>query len=72
MPELDGMACTRRLRTLEAENAWPRTPVVAMTAHSESEAGAACRAAGMDDFLPKPVELHQLARVLARWRTDAS
>jgi signal transduction histidine kinase/ActR/RegA family two-component response regulator len=72
MPELDGMACTRRLRTLEAENAWPRTPVIAMTAHSESEAGPACRAAGMDDFLPKPVELRQMAQVLARWRTDGS
>jgi CheY-like chemotaxis protein len=72
MPELDGLACTRRLRELETQTAWLRTPVVAMTAHSETEAGPACRAAGMDDFLSKPVELKQLAQVLARWRHDAS
>lgn len=72
MPDLDGLACTQRLRALEAERGWPRTPVVAMTAHSESEAGAECRAAGMDDFLPKPVELRQLAAVLTRWRSDVS
>lgn len=72
MPDLDGLACTQRLRALEAERGWPRTPVVAMTAHSESEAGPGCRAAGMDDFLPKPVELRQLAAVLTRWRSDVS
>jgi signal transduction histidine kinase/CheY-like chemotaxis protein len=72
MPELDGLACTRRLRELEARHAWPRTPVVAMTAHSEHEAGPACRAAGMDDFLPKPVDLQRLAQLLARWRSDPS
>ena len=72
MPELDGLACTRRLRDLEARNAWPRTPVVAMTAHGETEAGPACRAAGMDDFLSKPVALQQLAQALARWRHDHS
>ncbi len=72
MPGLDGYATTRRLRELEAQRAWRRTPVVAMTAHSEAEAGAACRAAGMDDFLPKPVELQRLAAVLTRWRSDVS
>ena len=72
MPELDGLACTRRLREFEVHNGWPRVPVVAMTAHSEREAGPACRAAGMDDFLPKPVDLRLLAEVLRRWRHDPS
>jgi signal transduction histidine kinase/CheY-like chemotaxis protein len=72
MPGLDGYDATRRLRELETRNAWRRTPVVAMTAHSEAEAGPACRAAGMDGFLAKPVELRQLAAVLTRWCGDAS
>jgi signal transduction histidine kinase/CheY-like chemotaxis protein len=72
MPTLDGLACTRRLRELEAAEGRARTPIVAMTAQTEAEAGAACRAAGMDDFLPKPVEMAQLMRVMTRWRPDTA
>jgi signal transduction histidine kinase/CheY-like chemotaxis protein len=72
MPTLDGLACTRRLRALERELGLARTPVVAMTAQTEDEAGASCREAGMDDFLPKPVELDALARVLGRCRPPAA
>ncbi len=67
MPEVDGFACTRRLRALEAEQGLPRTPVVALTASSEAENVAACREAGMDDFLPKPVAFDALSATLGRW-----
>ena len=67
MPRLDGLASTRRLRAIEAERGLPRTPGVAMTANSPAEAGEECAAAGMDDFLAKPVVLEQLREVLARW-----
>ena len=66
MPVLDGPSCTRRWREIEAQRAGPRIPVVAMTAASDEDARAACREAGMDDFLTKPVEQPPLAAVLAR------
>jgi len=67
MPVLDGMACTRRLREHELQAQRARLPVVALTAAGEEDARAACREAGMDDFLTKPVDLAQLSAVLARW-----
>ena len=67
MPELDGMACTRRLREIEAREGRQRTPVVAMTADGQAEVGAECAAAGMDGFLAKPVRREQLQAVLERW-----
>jgi len=66
MPVLDGPACTRRWREIEARAQRPRIPVVAMTATSDDDAREACRAAGMDDFLTKPVEQADLAALLAR------
>ena len=51
MPEMDGLEATRRLRALEAERGWPRTPVLALTANTMAEDRDACLAAGMDDFI---------------------
>jgi CheY-like chemotaxis protein len=67
MPVLDGYAATRAWR--ERENLLGRTrlPVIAMTANSEADAGAACAEAGMDDFMAKPFTLGELQRVLERW-----
>ncbi len=73
MPGLDGMACTRRLREIERREGRRHTPIVAMTADSEAEVGAACVAAGMDGFLAKPVGREQLQNLLDRWlRRDAA
>ena len=66
MPVLDGLDCTRRWRQIEARDQRPRTAVVAMTAASDAQARGQCIAAGMDDFLSKPVEQGQLAALLAR------
>jgi CheY-like chemotaxis protein len=67
MPEVDGFACTRRLRAPAAEPGLSRTPIVALTASSEAEKVVACREAGRDDLLPKPVAFDALhaARALA-------
>lgn len=65
MPGLDGYEATRQLRRREVAGA--HQPVVAMTAHVLPEDVARCRAAGMDDHLPKPVTLERLRRVLERW-----
>jgi len=61
MPRLSGLGATEQLRQRGGER---RTPVVALTAHAFAEDEARCRAAGMDDFLAKPVELSALQRAL--------
>lgn len=65
MPRLDGYAACRLLREREAGRC--RTPVVALTAADGEDEREACRAAGMDDFLPKPLSLPALQALLARW-----
>ena len=65
MPEMDGIEATRRIRALEAARAAPRTPIVALTANAFGEDRDACLAAGMDDFLVKPLDRERLAEALA-------
>ncbi|HEX5677113.1 MAG TPA: response regulator [Alcanivorax sp.] len=67
MPELDGFTATRTLREREQTGERPRTPVIAITANTAEGAQAKCLAAGMDDFLAKPVHLQELETVLRRW-----
>ncbi|MBK6686714.1 MAG: PAS domain S-box protein [Deltaproteobacteria bacterium] len=67
MPLMDGYEATRRLRAGDTGALDPRVPVVAMTANALDSDRAACLAAGMDDFISKPVELSALASVLERW-----
>ena len=67
MPVLDGFAATSALRTREHRNGEPRVPVIAMTANAMSGDRAQCLAAGMDDYIPKPVKLAELYRTLAQW-----
>jgi CheY-like chemotaxis protein len=67
MPESDGIAATRRIRAAEAGG--QRTPIIALTADALSEDRDACLAAGMDDFLTKPLDRERLAAVLAACRS---
>jgi len=67
MPEMDGFEVTRQLRAWEKQNDGQRTPVVAITANTAEGVQARCLAAGMDDFLAKPVHLDALETVLRRW-----
>jgi CheY-like chemotaxis protein len=64
MPEMDGLAATRAIRERWPGDAGPR--VVAMTANAMRDDREACLAAGMDDFVSKPVVLAQLAAALER------
>ncbi|MEA2875728.1 MAG: hypothetical protein QOF14_924 [Hyphomicrobiales bacterium] len=64
MPELDGLEATRRIRAAEATMGRPRTRVVALTANAFGEDREACLAAGMDNFLVKPLDRERLAEVL--------
>ncbi|MCX7096590.1 MAG: response regulator, partial [Methylococcales bacterium] len=65
MPVLDGYAATRELRSLEAAQAWPRQTVVALTATASEGEREKCLAAGMDDYLSKPIIAEQLQAILA-------
>ncbi|MEZ4386754.1 MAG: ATP-binding protein [Candidatus Krumholzibacteriia bacterium] len=64
MPGLDGIEATRRIRDEVPRDRQPR--IVAMTASVTAEDRAACLAAGMDDFISKPVRKQALAEVLVR------
>ncbi|MGC9503695.1 response regulator [Baaleninema sp.] len=65
MPVLDGYAATRELRRREGNR--QHTTVVALTAHAMPADRDKCLAAGMDDYIPKPVDLDVLVKTLERW-----
>jgi DNA-binding response OmpR family regulator len=67
MPVLDGIGASEALRAMEATRGLPRTPVIALTANVMSEDRQRCEAAGMDDFLSKPITTTSLQAVLQRW-----
>jgi PAS domain S-box-containing protein len=65
MPVMDGFEATRRIREGAASNA--HVPVIAMTAGALDEDRERCLAAGMDDYVSKPVTIEALDAVLSRW-----
>ena len=65
MPEMDGLEATRRLRT---DPRWQNLPIIAMTAHAFEEERQRCLAAGMNDFITKPIDPPLLQRTLVSWR----
>jgi CheY-like chemotaxis protein/HPt (histidine-containing phosphotransfer) domain-containing protein len=67
MPRMDGYELARSIRALESDAGRERVPIVACTANALLGEAEACLAAGMDDFLVKPVELAQLTEKLDRW-----
>lgn len=67
MPVMDGCEATERIRRREREAGLPRTPIIALTAGAFAEDRERCLAAGMDDFLAKPVDLGELTAILGRF-----
>ena len=64
MPELDGVAAARAIRRLAGAAA--RVPIVALTANAMAQDREVYLAAGMDDYVSKPISARQLAKVIAR------
>jgi signal transduction histidine kinase/CheY-like chemotaxis protein len=66
MPDMDGLEATRVIRQREREGGG-RVPIIALTANAMASDEEVCRAAGMDDYLAKPVTLGALEAALDRW-----
>ena len=65
MPEMDGLEATRRIRDREKHEGG-HIPIVAMTAHAMKGDRERCLAAGMDDYVPKPIQASELFAVIER------
>jgi CheY-like chemotaxis protein len=73
MPKMDGYEATQAIRQWERHQPTsdpqhlPHIPIIALTAHALEGDRQRCLAAGMDDYLPKPVQMETLQIVLQRW-----
>jgi CheY-like chemotaxis protein/HPt (histidine-containing phosphotransfer) domain-containing protein len=65
MPVMDGFEATQTIRSRDSKTV--RIPIIAMTAGALNEDRERCFAAGMDDYISKPVDLDKLRDILARW-----
>ncbi|SEA40931.1 Signal transduction histidine kinase [Thiothrix caldifontis] len=64
MPEMDGYEAVKLIRQ---QTEWQHVPIIAMTAHAISTERNKCLAAGMNDYLAKPIDLTGLANMLSKW-----
>lgn len=71
MPEMDGYEAARQIRSGRLPGVDERVPIVALTAHAQASDRERCLAAGMDDYLSKPISPQQLEDTLARFGAGA-
>ena len=67
MPGMDGFKTTENLREHELNKGLKSTPIVALTANTSANIRQKCLAAGMSDYMPKPVSLEKLKKVIEHW-----
>ena len=70
MPDMDGYEAARRIRQMDG--AVRKTPIVAITAHALPGEREKCLAAGMNDYLAKPVSIEQIGAVIRLWASKVS
>jgi len=70
MPVLNGYDATRQIRQRELARSESHLPIIAMTAHAMPGERERCLAAGMDDFVAKPINRDMLADMLKQWLPD--
>mgnify|MGYP000603754689 FL=1 len=66
MPVMDGLEATRQIRQFEAGNGSKPLPIIAMTANAMQSDRESCMAAGMNDYLAKPIKADELYALIAR------
>jgi CheY-like chemotaxis protein len=71
MPEMDGYEATRQIRSLEVTTD-THVPIVAMTANAMSGDRENCIAAGMDDYVAKPISRHVIVEMLQRYLPESA
>jgi CheY-like chemotaxis protein len=64
MPEMDGVVATKELRAMKLQT---QPVIVAMTANAMSESRDICLAAGMDDYIAKPVKINDIRAIIGKW-----
>jgi CheY-like chemotaxis protein len=67
MPEMNGLEATQAIRDIESSQGLVPTPIIAVTAHSLKGDEDRCLAAGMDDYLSKPISPEKLGAMIERW-----
>lgn len=72
MPELDGFEATAEIRKDEAAESANPTIIVAVTAHSLQGDEDRCLAAGMDDYMSKPISVEKLEAMIRRWLPETA
>jgi signal transduction histidine kinase/ActR/RegA family two-component response regulator len=70
MPVMDGIEATKQIRLLEGTNA--KTPIIALTANEMKDDQDACLAAGMNDFLTKPINRNNFMSCLNKWTAKSA
>jgi CheY-like chemotaxis protein len=68
MPNLDGYEATLRIRAGDAGDVFSKIPIVALTANTMNDQRKKCIAVGMDQYLSKPINIHELKLVLSKYQ----